>query len=156
MRDHRAPEIHGRQLLAWLAIIALLAFVVPPAAAVWLQRSRTARAQDQLIGLARTVTTDSTARSTADVDVLVGAGDVITRAADPRWVSLRTAPLLAGGMAAAPDPWMRPFMINVGAARSGGRLVVVSSGANGILETDYLTGIAGGDDLVVPLPAPKR
>ena len=63
----------------------------------------------------------------------------------PRW----RGPYLASGI--GPDPWGHRYAINVWSqTHSGGHLVVLSAGPNGLVETPFAeAGVApGGDDIV--------
>lgn len=45
------------------------------------------------------------------------------------------------------DPWGRRYAVNAQAARSGERVIVLSAGPNGVIETSFNGITAGGDDI---------
>lgn len=154
----------GRGLTAALAIIALLAFVLPSVLASRLQQSRLSRARQQVSILAQTLAGAGLDQLTAkfktdDIGVLSGAGDPIVRANDSKWLTARLAPLASyvtlSTEAVDPDPWLRAIVINVGAWHTGGTVWVLSAGPDGIVETPFtLPSGSGavGDDIAAPLP----
>jgi hypothetical protein len=162
--DREDLFLSGRSLTLALAAIALLTFVLPPVLARQLHQRRISLASSQvkavanaLAGLgAETLARDPRLR---DVEVLSGPGDAVSDARDRAWITARTASLepyvkLPPG-SLAPDPWARALQMNLGAARAGGRVWVLSAGPNGIVETPFSsTGSAApdGDDIAVPLP----
>ena len=150
--------LSARTLVSSLIAITILAFVVPPGLALWLQRSRANRATAQLqaVAAALNATCLSPASSElADIDLLVGPGDPIQNSWDNRWMSPRSAPLLRclqpNASALTPDPWLRPLMINIAAVRERRAVWLLSSGPNGIVETSFTADRLAGDDMGIPL-----
>ena len=156
--------LSGWGLTLALVTIAVLAFVLPPGIARWLQQARVARATAQLDALALALTSAGVATLSAnpqlrDIGVLSGPGDAITDARDRQWMLARAAPLQSyvdlPATVLTPDPWLRALLMNVGASRAGGQMWILSSGPNGIIETPFVSpppGALGGDDLAVRLP----
>lgn len=156
--------LSGRGLALALFVIAVLAFVLPPVLARQLHHSRAARATAQVQAVALALTQTGAARLAGDpqlqeVGVLSGPGDPVTDARDRMWITGRTAPLelhvkLPNG-SLTPDPWLRALQLNVAAVRDGGRLLVLSAGPNGIIETPFVSASdasPGGDDIAVAVP----
>lgn len=164
MTPGRADAVlSGRRLALALVAIGLLAFVFPPFAARQIQTRRVARATAQVEETARAAAragmTGLLANPTlSDIGVLSGPGDSPTRADDRAWDAARHAALLSYLELIpppGPDPWLRALQVNIGAARTGSRIVVLSAGPDGIIETPFAspgTVAAVGDDILAPLP----
>lgn len=163
MTPGRADAVlSGRRLALALVAIGLLAFVFPPLAARQVQARRVARAiaqvEDTARAAARAGVTDLLANPALhDIGVLSGPGDPPTGADDGAWEAARHGALpsyLELNPPPDPDPWLRALQVNIGAARTGGRVVVISAGPNGIIETPFASpGLAArGDDILAPLP----
>ncbi len=163
MTPGRADAVlSGRRLALALVTIGLLAFVFPPLAARQVQTRRVARATAQVEDTARAAARAGVAGlltnpSLNDIGVLSGPGDPPARADDGAWDAARHAALpsyLELNPPPIPDPWLRALQVNIGAARTGGRIVVLSAGPNGIIETPFAAPGPGalGDDILAPLP----
>jgi hypothetical protein len=154
--------LSGRRLALALVAIGLLAFVLPPLAAREVQTRRVARATAQVEETARAIARAGVAGLLAnpalnDIGVLSGPGDPPTRATDGAWEAARHAELhsyLDPTPPPGPDPWLRALQVNIGAARAGGGIVVLSAGPDGIIETPFAAPgpAALGDDILAPLP----
>jgi hypothetical protein len=156
--------LSGLGLTLALVVITVFAFVLPPVLALQLHHRREARAVAQVQEVAIALGQGAGAHLAADpqlreIGVLNGPGDVVTDALDRTWITARAASLEpyvnlpAEGL--TPDPWLRALQVNIGAARAGGRLWVLSAGPNGIIDTPFVStgnAVPGGDDIAVPLP----
>lgn len=159
----------GRKLAAALALIALLAFVLPPIAAHQVHQGRIDRAREAVVRLA-TAFKSETAAALADVVgppgrepvVLAGPGAGPEFAPGLGWpasrvlslsaVALRLSTRPEGAPPAAtgvqPDPWGNQYLvvIGVGSARS---VTILSAGPNGTVETPFGAALSPrGDDIV--------
>ncbi len=127
--------LSGKALAGVLAVIFVLAFVVPPSAATWLQRRRIARAWtdvDVIADRLSTCATDQRSQSeTADRAFVTGPGNVPDVPSGDRW--MQNVPIVdeVCGLRLRPDPWANRYLI--------GPSWVVSAGPNGILETPFPT-----------------
>jgi hypothetical protein len=155
----------GGRVLGALGLIILATAVIPPLAAVTVNRSRVRLASDQValiaeaLGRARPALHELANRA----DVLCGAGRMpLARTLDAeRWVTAPRAALtsLLGDMPA--DPWGNCYVVNLAAPTSSepaaltssdrAVLWVLSAGPNGIIETPFV-GVSetpGGDDVAL-------
>lgn len=145
--------MNGRQLGGALAVIALLTLVLPPLAAYRVNRARIDRAHEDVQRIA-----DDVAKNRGPVaeggavsqrpEVLAGTGEVPRHAGPDAWPERRTAtPAVV-----SPDPWGNQYLIVVSAGQG---VVVLSAGANGIVETSFDAAMktlqeptaTGGDDI---------
>lgn len=152
----------GRLVVA-LAVIAFLAFVLPPYLARRLHQARVARATSQIrqVADALALASDSVLSNPAlqGIEVLSGNGDPARGASDSRWTTAASAslqlPTATGSASAAADPWLRAVQVNVGARRLAAGVWVLSAGPNGLIETSFSPRpgeLPGGDDIAVLLP----
>jgi hypothetical protein len=157
------PLLSANTLIASLVAIIFLAFVLPPGLALGLQRSRANRATVQLHAVSAALDASclsSASTELAHIDLLVGPGDPIENSLDRQWISPRSAPLLRcmhpNAPVLAPDPWLRPLMINIAAAREQRAVWLLSAGPNGIVETSFTAQAIAGDDMGIALAPSAR
>ena len=142
----------GRQLVAAVAVIALLTFVLPPLAASRVNRGRIDRARDEVQRIADTAAQERGAlpelgalSRRAGPVVFAGGGDAPKFAEPTAWPERRVT--TAGFV--SPDPWGNQYLI-VMPARSGDAVFVLSAGPNGIVETSFET-VAGSSGERTPM-----
>ena len=150
----------GGRVLAAVGLIILATAVIPPIAAITVNRSRVRVASAEAAAIASALDRPgeelrNTARSPLDADVLCGPGRMPiagTPAAEP-WVTTPRAPLAAvvSHQPLAQDPWGNCYVVNLAAILSVEPAVlwVLSAGPNGIIETPFLSGGEApvGDDI---------
>ena len=135
----------GRQLVAALAIIALLTFVLPPLVASRVNRGRIERARDEIQLIVDTAAHERGALPELEA-LSLGAGPVVFAGAGgtPKFAGPAAWPerrVTTAGFV-SPDPWGNQYFV-VMPARPGEAVVVLSAGPNGIVETLFET-VAGG------------
>jgi len=138
-----------------IAVLLVLAFVVPYGAVQALHTKRLRAADEGTRAIAERLKTSVDVRPSgipAGTEVLAGPGDrpVVT---DERWNSATSVPLArlfpalsSHDPAAQPDPWGNAYLVNV-AALSAGTVWVLSAGPDGIVQTPFVSqGAPLGDD----------
>src|SRR5437764_1254851 len=129
------------RVAALLAVIFVLAFVLPYCAVTTLHLRRLRAADEGTRAIAERLTT-LIAEHPADIppgtEVLAGPGDrpVVT---DARWNSATSIPLERMGVRAQPDPWGNAYLVNIAALRSAGTAWVLSAGPDGIIQTPFFS-----------------
>lgn len=155
----------GGRVLAAVGVIILATAVIPPLAAITVNRARVRVASAAAATIADALSRPgeelrNTARSPLDSDVLCGPGRMPiagTPAAEP-WVTTPCAPLAAvvNHQTIAQDPWGNCYVVNLAAILSTEPAVlwVLSAGPNGIIETPFLgrSETPGGDDVGMRIP----
>lgn len=150
----------GRQLGGALVAIAVLALLLPPLAARQVHKRRIAHAQAGVQRIAASLAADGGTTVAAIWTSVGGAGAVLAGpGAAPKfapgtdWPEGRlgalgaAAPGLFPAAALVPDPWGNQYLVAVDAGVSG-RVIVVSAGPNGIIETRFHTASrTDGDDV---------
>jgi hypothetical protein len=156
--------VSTRGLISALSIIALLVFALPPGLAVWVNQRRVSRAealvQRLAIELASEAGRSSLSRAEADgVGMLTGPGDPMAGATDGMWRSTGSALLasyfLPPAIEITPDPWARSLIVQLGRRAGAAPALVISPGANGIIETPFAhrgSAQAFGDDVTARVP----
>ena len=150
----------GRRVVLVVAAALFATAVLPPLAAFSVNQRRIDRARldaDAIAGIiaARLARHDE---PTFPDGLLCGLGRMPT--ADPAIGPWLTAPRrdlalwTADQNALRADPWGNAFVVTIHVASgSAGRLArVLSAGPNGVIETRFRDGSAGGDDIVVRVP----
>jgi len=130
--------VSGRRLAAALAVIALLAFVLPPLAARQVNARRIERCRQTVTRLA--------ARLDGAIApaVYVGQGATPALAQGLGWPADSVISL-----GESPDPWGNHYLVVVGGSASKKTVTVISAGPNGTLETPFVMPPAPrGDDIV--------
>lgn len=140
------------RVLALLAVIVALAFVLPYVAVRTLHVRRLQAADDVTRSLADRVSEalrSDAAVLPAGTQVLSGPGDR-PRSPDERWIAVALLPLsrlLPTDPAVPQDPWGNAYLVRLDA---GGRrpVWVVSAGPDGVLQTPFAGSVerASGDD----------
>jgi type II secretory pathway pseudopilin PulG len=146
------------RLAALLAIIFVLAFVLPYGAVTTLHEKRLRAADEGTRAIAerlRVVLDGHPSDIPAGTEVLAGSGDrpVVN---DARWNSATSVPLarvLPGvEIAARPDPWGNAYLVNIAALQSAGTVWVLSAGPDGIVQTPFVSRREPlADDLAAPI-----
>jgi len=156
----------GRRVLGAVGLIILLTAVLPPAAAVAVNRARVRTASREASSIADALSRPgeelrNAAHSVLDAGVLCGLGRMPlaeTPAAAP-WVTTPRAALAAAvgdRQALSPDPWGNCYAVNLAAILSAEPAVlwVLSAGPNGIIETPFVgrSETPAGDDVGMKIP----
>lgn len=139
-----------------IAVLLVLAFVVPYGAVQALHKKRLRAADEGTRAIAERLKTIIAGRPSeipAGTEVLAGPGDrpVVN---DERWNSATSVPLArllpalsSDDPAAQPDPWGNAYLVNVAALPSAGTVWVLSAGPDGIVQTPFVSqGPPLGDD----------
>ena len=157
----RAPLVSGRQVAAWLGVAVLATCVLPPGLAMSLNARRTRQTEATLAMTAAAMRAGAPSRGM--FVVACGPGnmpDVDQRTADVRglaaawtvhamWLAeLRPMSAIDWPAVAAPDAWGRCLMLRLRPQAAG---VLLSAGANGLVETPRDSVTAQGDDIVTLL-----
>lgn len=151
-----------REILTWprvtaaIAVLLVLAFVVPYGAVQALHKTRLRSADEGTHAIAERLNTIIGGRSSgipAGTEVLAGPGQrpVVS---DERWNSATSVPLArllpvpwGDDPASQPDPWGNTYLVNVAALSSAGTVWVLSAGPDGIVQTPFVSqGPPLGDD----------
>ena len=160
---HRGHPMSGGRVLTALGLIILATAVVPPLAAISVNRSRVRLASSEVASIAAALDRAGqqlrdTANESQPADVLCGPGrmPLAETPATERWVTTPHALLAAvvdSRRALSPDPWGNCYAVNVAATLSPESAVlwVLSAGPNGIIDTPFLGGSETpvGDDVGV-------
>jgi hypothetical protein len=147
------PAISGLHFAIGLCGIAALA-AVPFLVGSLVSANRVARARNDVSQIAAALRGPSRL-PTGERGVLVGRGKLPLGDKNSPWFqgsleSLDRELAARGIVVSTTDPWLQPYLVNVGAIR--GRWVI-SAGANGILETPFDDAFAPkGDDVAAALP----
>lgn len=128
----------GRRLAAALAVIALLAFVLPPLAARQVNARRIERCTQAVARLAARFDGATAAA------VYVGQGGTPALAQELGWPA---DSVISPGE--SPDPWGNHYLVVVGGSDSKKTVTALSAGPNGTLETSFsMPLVPRGDDIV--------
>ena len=152
MSGHVRAPISGAQLLLALLVIGLATAVVPVVAAWRLNVHRVAETQARANVAAETARRRLDDRSVTHTteSVVCGPGKVPKAAPGEErdaWVRFTvTAPQLFE-VAMPTDAWAQCFLMNVGAATTGGRVWILSAGPNGQIDTPFGSPTLMGDDI---------
>jgi hypothetical protein len=144
-----------------IAVILVLAFVVPYGAVRTLHQKRLRAADEGTRAIAERLEV-ILARQSVDIpagtEVLAGPGDrpVVS---DARWNSATSVPLARvlpvlpdHDPAAHADPWGNAYLVNIAALTSAEAVWVLSAGPDGIVQTPFLSrGAPLGDDRAAPI-----
>jgi hypothetical protein len=148
-----APVIRTPHVLGALATIALLAFALPFAAVRTLHARRLAAADSEIRAIVQDLRV-ALGRVPPTVSVLTGPGDM-PRTTDSRWAAGTSLPLASVVRLPQVDPWGNTYLVNFGAARTGGAIWVLSAGPDGVIDTPFDVPLphasVRGDDVAVPL-----
>ena len=149
----------GKRVLVTLGLIVLATAVLPPLAAVAVNRSRVRVATTDILTVVRALAGEgpSLLEMARGADVLCGPGDMPSaRSPDARgWV---TAPRAGWGAFAShrgalpPDPWGNCYLVNLAAVNRPGMVVwALSAGPDGLIDTPFAssTEVPAGDDVRV-------
>ena len=141
---------------AAIAVLLVLAFVVPYSAVQALHNKRLRAADEGTRAIAdrlKTILDGRPSAIPAGTEVLAGPGDrpVVH---DERWNSATSVPLArllpvqsTDDPAARPDPWGNAYLVNLAAPASAGTVWVLSAGPDGIVQTPFVSPNAPlGDD----------
>jgi len=143
-----APREGGSdRMLTWprvagtLAVILVLAFVLPYGAVLTLHERRLSAADEGTRAIAERVSVilDRPAPGLpGGTEVLAGPGDrpVVL---DERWNSATSVPLARLDVTTPPDPWGNAYLVNVAARTSGGTVWVLSAGPDGVVQTPFVS-----------------
>jgi type II secretory pathway pseudopilin PulG len=147
-------EPHARtltlpRLAGLLAIIVVLAFVLPYGAVQTLHSRRLRAADESMRAIAERLTAVIAGQPSvipAGTEVLAGPGDrpvvpVGSVGNDERWNSATSIPLArvtGGALVVRPDPWGNAYLVNIAALKTGGTVWVLSAGPDGIIQTPFL------------------
>jgi hypothetical protein len=144
------------RVTAAIAVLLVLAFVVPYGAVQALHKKRL-RAADEgtraIAGRLHVMLAGEPSGIPAGTELLAGPGDR-PKANDQRWNSATSIPLarLLPGLsiddpAAQSDPWGNAYLVNLAALPSAGTVWVLSAGPDGIVQTPFVAQAAPlGDD----------
>ncbi len=154
----QARDLRGDQLVAALILIGVLCFVLPPAAAWSVNRSRVRVASAEVAALADLMRQagPELREAATRADVLSGPGHMpVASAPDAeRWVTAPRGPLaraIGGRRTLSVDPWGNSYVVKLAPIAAGEPSTpwVLSAGPNGIIETPFLPrgdqGLAGDD-----------
>lgn len=150
-RSSRSP-LGGRQLVLVLAVIVLATVVVPPLAAWRINARRVRLTSERATQAAERMRagTDRVERLSRDVDVTFGPGRLpktTGAAAQEAWLSHAVLAPAVFGDGMPTDAWGQCFLMNVGEWRRGGRVWILSSGPNGLIDTPFGATKLAGDDI---------
>ena len=142
----RAQSLTLPRLAGLLAIIAVLAFVLPYGAVQTLHNRRLRAADEATRAIAerlKALMAGDPVAIPAGTEVLAGPGDrpAVPPGQDERWNSATSIPLervTGGAIELRPDPWRNAYLVSLGAGRSGGTVWVLSAGPDGIVQTPFL------------------
>lgn len=133
----------GRQVLASVTAILLATAVLPPVVAYAVNQRRVSRAANDVSAIAQQLRGQASGGQTGARNVLAGPGSL------PKAESAEATAWLAGaheslservGGARVPqDPWGNCYLASAS--------LVLSAGANGIIDTAFGAGKSGGDDV---------
>jgi hypothetical protein len=144
----------GPRVGAAIAILLVLAFVLPYGAVTTLHKKRLRAADEGTRAIAERLKVILAGQSPdipAGTEVFAGPGDrpVVN---DARWSSATSIPLARVGVVAPPDPWGNAYLVNIAALRSGGTVWILSAGPDGIVQTPFLSRSGPvADDRATPL-----
>lgn len=145
--------ITGRQLVLALTAIVLATVVLPPTGAWWLNARRIDETQERATSAAGHLR-GTVALSAVRSEVVCGPGTLPNAPASSAALSIHNTWLLAAvktpelfGDGMPTDAWGRCFLLNLGAARDGGYVWVLSAGPNGVIETARDGRTLSGDDI---------
>jgi type II secretory pathway pseudopilin PulG len=148
----RRNTLSGGQVAAILIAIGVATAVVPPAAAWKLNQTRVERAaftareiaqylranRDQVEGVA----------SRAEIACGFGLVPKSPRPDDP-WLKSPLALSDLYGASRPTDAWEQCYLLHIGALRSGGPVLLLSTGPNGLIDTPLESSAPVGDDVGV-------
>jgi hypothetical protein len=151
------------RVTAAIAVLLVLAFVVPYSAVQALHKQRLRAADEGTRAIAARLNLMLAGQPSgmpAGTEVLAGPG-VRPKANDQRWNSATSVPLarVLPGLAdpntdpaAQPDPWGNTYLVNVAALPSAGTVWVLSAGPDGIVQTPFFSQSGPvADDRVAPV-----
>jgi len=149
---NRAP-ISGVQLLLALLAIGVATAVLPPVAATRLNAYRIAETRDRAAATVRFATSDAGQRLVEATDAKVVCGPGLVPKPAPgvpdEWVRATVIAPALFGPGAPVDAWNQCFLMNIGQAKTGGRVWMLSAGPNGLIETRLGADTVAGDDIGV-------
>lgn len=153
LRTTGRRPITGRQLVLALTAIVLATVVLPPTGAWWLNARRIDETQERAT-LAAGHLRGTVDRSGVRSEVVCGPGTLPNAPASSASLAIHDSWMLAAvkspevfGEGMPTDAWGRCFLLNLGAARDGGQLWVLSAGPNGVIETARDGTALAGDDI---------
>ena len=135
------PSLTWPRVTAAIAVLLVLAFVVPYGAVQALHKKRLRAADEGTRAIAARLQEILAGRSAgipAGTELLAGPGDrpVVL---DERWSTATSIPLARLNVTASPDPWGNAYLVNIAALPSAGTLRVLSAGPDGIVQTPFLS-----------------
>ena len=146
---HEPPTLTLPRVAAALAVIVVLAFVVPYAVVHSLHERRLAAADADL----RTITAslgdalDRASSSIPEPTQLLSGRGLPPLMEDDGWRTAPAIPLERVISDPGPDPWGNAYLINI---RERRRVWAISAGPDGILQTAFSSDRPLGDDRSVP------
>jgi type II secretory pathway pseudopilin PulG len=156
----RSAPREGDRSLTWprvtalLAVIVVLAFVLPYGAVRTLHARRLRAADEGTRAIAERLNVILAGQAPgipAGTEVLAGPGDrpVVL---DGPWNSATSVPLARLDVSAQADPWGNAYLVNIAARQSAGTAWVLSAGPDGIVQTPFVSqGAPLGDDRATPI-----
>jgi hypothetical protein len=146
--DARRSRLSWRQLAAALAAIVLATAVLPPLGAYVLNQSRVERAATDTRRLADDLRPRPEVVTLAGDGVVCGTGRLpLARGAGLEWLANPTTIREVFGAGGPQDPWGRCYLANLGDARRGVPVLVLSAGPNGFIDTPLGAPGPAGDDI---------
>ena len=149
-RRPRSP-LSGGQLLLTIAGIVFVTAVVPPGAAWSLNRYRVNQTQERATQAALRLRAAATiVPPSRAAGVACGPGEMPTirsTGSEDDWVRNAVAMPEVFGAGMPTDAWGRCFLMNIGEWPRGGRVWIVSAGANGFIDTPLGATALSGDDI---------